>query len=310
MSYSRVLDEQAKTLQWWRSGAGGEFVAGYFGKIAQTAKESAHQTIAQVSEMAAEWGESYYWAPTMCDVLASVAPSFPDWTLHADAVPSAHGFCWFARPLPMPPILKEGVKDDITQDIQAVSWCLVSKHEEGAFIPLPTAHPVRVDEGEQLGLTFYSALPGQRGMWPLAWWHWTVGETVSLAAESKGVPTEARLRRIQYLGAAFSLMAQRIIVSPQQRADRSTRKRLPEDWKHEPTVRVIQLRRAENAAHHERDGEPVEWSCSWVVRGHWRQQACGPEFSERRPVFVLPYVKGDPDKPLKAAADRVFAVTR
>lgn len=30
-----------------------------------------------------------------------------------------------------------------------------------------------------------------------------------------------------------------------------------------------------------------------IVRGHWRNQACGKNYSERRPVFIKPYVKGE-----------------
>lgn len=35
-----------------------------------------------------------------------------------------------------------------------------------------------------------------------------------------------------------------------------------------------------------------------LVRGHWRQQPCGPRKSLRRPVFVVPYVKGPADSEL------------
>lgn len=309
MSYSRVLDIQADVRAFWRSGAGGRFAANFFGRMEQLKRDDgAVRAISEISELAAELGESYYWAPQMADLLAAVGPSLPDITLQPDLVPSAHGFCWFAKPLPMPPPLKD---DIITQDIVAVSWCLISSYEGQTFSPIPIGGPVRIDEGERLGLTFYSPIPGVRGIWPLAWWHWMVGETVSTAAVSSGPATDARTLRLQYLGAAFSLMSQRIIVSPAQRADRATRKRVPDDWLHEPLVRVVQLRRAEPShQHRDTEGEPVEWSCSWVVRGHWRQQACGEGWAERRPVFVLPHIKGDREKPLRAPADRVFAVTR
>src|SRR6185295_4605725 len=89
--------------------------------------------------------------------------------------------------------------------------------------------------------------------------------------------------------AFFVFIAQRILAASSKPAERGVRRRLErQGWVHEPTIRVVQLRRAE---HHHRDsdgGTPVAWSCQWVVRGHWRQQACGPNFSERRPVFVLP----------------------
>ena len=33
-------------------------------------------------------------------------------------------------------------------------------------------------------------------------------------------------------------------------------------------------------------------SHQFIVRGHWRQQACGPKRAWRKPVFIAPYVKG------------------
>lgn len=36
----------------------------------------------------------------------------------------------------------------------------------------------------------------------------------------------------------------------------------------------------------------------WPVRGHWRNQACGPNFSLRKPVQIEPYWKGPEDAPI------------
>ena len=38
----------------------------------------------------------------------------------------------------------------------------------------------------------------------------------------------------------------------------------------------------------------------WVVRGHWRQQAFGPDRSQRKPLFIAPYIKGPAGAPLLA----------
>lgn len=63
-------------------------------------------------------------------------------------------------------------------------------------------------------------------------------------------------------------------------------------------VRIIDLRRL---AHH-----PVEvnlevssrrYTHRWVVRGHWRQQAHGPDRALRKPIFVSPYTKGPDGAP-------------
>jgi hypothetical protein len=42
----------------------------------------------------------------------------------------------------------------------------------------------------------------------------------------------------------------------------------------------------------------VDWSHRWIVRPHWRQQACGPGRLERRSIWIQAHVKGPEDKPL------------
>jgi hypothetical protein len=78
----------------------------------------------------------------------------------------------------------------------------------------------------------------------------------------------------------------------------------------EPKVNVVELRRRDYVRPPGTEGHTeVEWSCSWIVRGHWRQQACGPGMSERKILWIDPFVKGDPDKPFKGG-ERVFVVRR
>lgn len=38
-----------------------------------------------------------------------------------------------------------------------------------------------------------------------------------------------------------------------------------------------------------------EVSSRWWVRGHWRQQACGPGWSQRKPVYIAPHTSGAAD---------------
>ena len=46
-------------------------------------------------------------------------------------------------------------------------------------------------------------------------------------------------------------------------------------------------------------GKPVDHDCRWIVRGHYRNQAYGPEHSLRRRQWIPPYVCGPADKPLR-----------
>lgn len=75
-------------------------------------------------------------------------------------------------------------------------------------------------------------------------------------------------------------------------------------------VKVVQLRRAESQSQtsgHEADS--VEWSCRWIVNGHWRNQF-HPSDKRHELKYILPYVKGPEDKPLKTPTHTVYAVNR
>lgn len=77
-------------------------------------------------------------------------------------------------------------------------------------------------------------------------------------------------------------------------------------------VNLVALR--ENAARLPGE-EPSEGEKKWglsvrfMVRGHWRSQACGEKLGQRRPVYVAPYLKGPKDAPLKTS-ETVFVWRR
>lgn len=103
------------------------------------------------------------------------------------------------------------------------------------------------------------------------------------------------------------LSSQRIAVAETQLVDRHMRKRaakvghVPEDG-----IRVVTLRRPTQ----EQTGGSrlVEWSCRWVVSGHWREQWYAKS-EEHRPVWIAPYPKGPADKPL-VLNDKVYRWVR
>lgn len=68
-----------------------------------------------------------------------------------------------------------------------------------------------------------------------------------------------------------------------------------------PTVRVVDLRR-----HHRPATEERETSGGWkvsvrfMVRGHWKNQAYGPQRSLRKKLYISPFIKGPDGAPFKA----------
>jgi hypothetical protein len=73
-------------------------------------------------------------------------------------------------------------------------------------------------------------------------------------------------------------------------------------------VRVVQLRRSEpNSRLDVRTHQPVDWSCRWIVGGHWRNQ---PYKDSTKLIYIMPYVKGPEDKPLRVPTHTVYQVSR
>lgn len=71
----------------------------------------------------------------------------------------------------------------------------------------------------------------------------------------------------------------------------------------EQQVHIVTLREAK-PAQTPIDDTAEEREESWLtvrflVRGHWRNQACGPRQSLRRPTWVAPYIKGPETAPIK-----------
>lgn len=105
----------------------------------------------------------------------------------------------------------------------------------------------------------------------------------------------------RWLAALWLLASQPLaesVVGPAPRAARrrSDRARLPSD------VRIVNLRRAATPREPSpgtEHGTHRKYSHRFIVDGFWRQQACGPNWSQHRPVWIAPFIKGPKDKPLK-----------
>lgn len=79
-----------------------------------------------------------------------------------------------------------------------------------------------------------------------------------------------------------------------------------------PEIRIINLRTKQyTGSGEEGEAEGMEWSCRWVVRGHWHTVLVGPRDNQTREVrWYAPYIKGPADKVLKVPGDIVFNVVR
>ena len=125
-----------------------------------------------------------------------------------------------------------------------------------------------------------------------------------LPSATRAFTEEAAHPFVSVVGAAWLLMGQPGVTETRAIADTPT-PRPPAagvagtDIAPTPRVTIIELRRPVRLPH-DTPGRTSDrqFSRRWWVGGHWRQQACGPNHSERRPKWIAPYIKGPQDKPL------------
>jgi hypothetical protein len=259
--------------------------------------EKVRREVAQTLENA----EPFWWSEELAGMAEVTSRSLPSWTLTEQDAPANSGFFWFSKPVPFAGASSDPDYPDL--GLRAISWqpVLFTENPDALFMQF----------------CFWTEHGGRLAGAPLpsSVWLWEVGSSLDTAlrdAEEGGTNVHVRMARFcRFTAACWALLGQSLLVAPRERVDRGAARRLKRDGSQlQPLVRVVQLRRVEHTASHGPGGEPVEWSCRWVVRGHWRQQPYGPGQAQRRPTWIAPHVKGPDEKPLKAPQATIFAVTR
>lgn len=108
---------------------------------------------------------------------------------------------------------------------------------------------------------------------------------------------------IAALAASWLLMQQPTLAERASvRPDKSTRATTQRLGMGDPEVSVVDLRRLYRPDDREEDGEEGgrRFRHRWVVSGHWRDQAYGPDRALRRQTWIAAYVKGPDGAPLLA----------
>jgi hypothetical protein len=244
--------------------------------------------------------DTYWVSRAVQPLLDAGARSVPATTRITERfAPSRHGYAQFEEP---PDVI---VTDGESGKLTAIQWANL---------------PVRLRNGSDAAaywLFCYIDIIGRPV--PAYWTSWLLSETFAEARSreeevraSNITPTDtSTLDWIVRLWASFCLFtSQRILAYSSVQVERHVRKRVARaGWEPSRLVRVVKLRRKEQMADARKTGEPADWSCQWVVRGHWRQQFY-PRQQHNRPIWITPYVKGPEDKPLKPPRATVFAVVR
>lgn len=247
-------------------------------------------------------GEPFYWNVATSKLIESAAASLPDVTLTFPMMPAPIGFMYFEHLLELPAAPEvdayaaplRAIGWSVDQGVASfIFWCINSRGitRPGAFYSWAFGKPMS-------DVLHYAALDADDGLRPT---QWNAGGRVQ--------------RMTQYLASALLFMQQTILVSTAVPVPRATRKRAERDhditWTSAPMIQIVHLRRKSYGQNGSTQiPKEVDWQFRWITRGHWRQQAVGPNHTDHRPTWINAHVKGPEGKPIKPPRSRVFAVVR
>lgn len=250
------------------------------------------------------FAQPYMWAKPMGILLDEASEGFPDSSaITVDSVPSLYGFYWFESALPP----RQGGKFNI----RAISWYprMQFSDSNNTFLPIPVGlNPLpTLDEDDSLGVTFWTSENGF--VMPISLIVLPLGDALVNADGYTG-QHEASKAKLKLIAASFELLTQKIFTRRLEKPPRSVRRRMQKqkgrkDFK---DVVIIEMRVRENTSH--ATGTPTErqYSNSWMVRGHWRNQWYA-SLGIHKAKWIDPHVKGPADKPLRNVK-KIFAVVR
>jgi hypothetical protein len=238
--------------------------------------------------------------PEMCDLIAHAAPSLPGTTLTDDLLPDDDGLVRFATPL-------VGTMSDTGEPIatDAIVWGRGRLFTGDECVSI--ASYAWREAGERFGNERVGYQTTIEAAWsPTGTATWVFGDDTDVLAgpfSAEQAASTAEDRR--WLAALWLLASQPLTTSATEPAYRAAAKRSARAKVASSDVRIVNVRRAATPTEpgHEHTHNPANYSHRFIVGGEtggfWRQQACGPNWSQHRPVWIEPFIKGPADKPLK-----------
>jgi len=257
----------------------------------------------------------YYVADDMTDLAVAAGRSLPEWNITPSDIPSQNGFILFDKPV-MVDVNKPGApQEGYLTHITGFAW-KISPGVEAR---------VTDDDSSKRAVSHHP--------WPLLWVstyadchlgavanreaglmddddvrYWLSQPKFAFTSEAACFIGGGWPRKIGDPGSVFNLwgktllsawllMQQPLAVTTTAWPDRASRRRMAADGHSDPApVRVITLRRASRAP--SAGISDREYRHQWIVRGHWRQQPCGPGRQLRRPTWITPHIKGPEGAPM------------
>lgn len=254
--------------------------------------------------------DAYWWSSDIIDAVRQSAPTLPGDTklVFMRFESAACGWWWFESPI-MHSVATSAPCHGLLWHLQSLDdgkrhlAVTTYGYADGVLCAQDTAY---FDEGQELAVLERDA---DRSSSLIDVAH-REGTPDGLAVAIRdGKPNMAAwIVRLFIAGALW--IEQTIVVPHREQADRHSRKRILRDFPGSVTdVHVVRLRRTERQGADYAPMSDREYTCRWLVRGHWRQQYY-PSRGERSPIWIMPYIKGPDDMPIKTPSATVFACNR
>jgi hypothetical protein len=219
-----------------------------------------------------------FWVTSaMSDLATAAARDLPEWT-PASTIPTDIGLLAWQNALPPVPwqgapgdawtVSTFGIRTPPRVPVDAASWASHGGHVTVTLMTLTARIAQHVVSHHQRSIPLFGF------------------------ATTRVAPRRADV--IDILGATWLLMQQPLIADVIESREHDRSDQLP--TRNDRAIRVVDLRRT--ATHH----EPAlpsgrQLLTRHIVRGHWRQQACGPGRALRRPTWIPPHIRGPDGAP-------------
>jgi hypothetical protein len=245
-------------------------------------------------------GDTYVVSPQITTAIRAAADQLSlSVVMREDILPSNGGFVWCDTELPIPRERETPWGSDTPY--YGFMWERAEWSQSGKRGVLISG--VTVVDGVARPLASVSWLDGSELSALLA------TTVVRLERNDSRLFDDGDMASMRFIVAMWLFMQQRILVTRQQRPSRAVARRA-KSFRDDPVLRVIELRSREyQTVQREGEAEHRDYSCQWIVRGHWRQQWY-PSLGRHQPKWITPHVKGPSDAPLKTPRANVFAVVR
>ncbi len=259
-----------------------------------------YEEAAQITWEASEGARdaTLYWATAgQTRLAASAARSLPEWSAR-QALPCPNGLILFEESVGTAR-LDAGSADSARVDVDGMLW----RTREDDFL---VVYLLSRSSEARLQIAGHRAMKS-----PVSPVLWLLCELSFVEKPREREAEEGAF--LDLIGALWLLIGQDRVTTTQEVETAKRRPRPAEEVvatistsdEFERVV-VIDLHQAQKAPVESGDRAQAHYRHRWWVEGHWRQQACGPNRSERRPTWIAPHVKGPEDRPFMTDPERVY----